>query len=407
MNTAGSWTAAQAVKKTLLAVNLFAVLTAVAFAAPHRHRRSVGAAAAQAPFREEVVLQGREVPWAIAFTPDGGMMFTERQGRLRLLQGGVLKSVPIPATDNIFTGGETGLMDLKLDPQYSSNSQLYFAYVYRLASGALRVRVVRFKLVAQGQQLSLTERKIIIEGIRAARRHCGTRLGFGPDGKLYVTTGDAHQGQLAQRLNSLAGKTLRLNPDGTVPADNPFVGQPGARSEIWSLGHRNAQGLDWQPGTGLMFQTEHGPSGDDGPGGGDEVNIVERRKNYGWPTIHHNQTHAGMELSILRAISGSSAAVAPASGAFYRSDLFPQYKNNFFFGCLVGQRIIRVVLDGRRVISHERLPLSGRYGRIREVVEGPGGTIYFSTSNCDGRGICNASIKDRIVRLVPNTRTAP
>jgi glucose/arabinose dehydrogenase len=393
-------------KKMLLAVILLAVMGVVVFAVPGRHRRSGNAASAQVPFREEVVLKGREVPWAIAFTPDGSMMFTERPGRLRLLQGGTLKPIPIPATDKIFTGGETGLMDLKLDPQFSSNSQLYFAYVYRLASGALRVRVVRFKLVAQGQQLSLTERKLIIEGIPASRRHCGTRLGFGPDGKLYVTTGDAHQGALAQRLNSLAGKTLRLNLDGTVPTDNPFVGQPGARPEIWSLGHRNAQGLDWQPGTGLMFQTEHGPSGDDGPGGGDEVNIVERGKNYGWPTIHHNQTHAGMELSILPTISGSSVAVAPASGAFYRGDLFPQYKNNFFFGCLVGKRIIRVVLDGRRVISHERLPLSGQYGRIREVVEGPGGTIYFSTSNCDGRGNCNASVKDRIVRLVPNTRAA-
>ncbi|HWP42677.1 MAG TPA: PQQ-dependent sugar dehydrogenase, partial [Blastocatellia bacterium] len=241
----------------------------------------------------------------------------------------------------------------------------------------------------------LTDRRVIIENIPAARFHAGTRLRFGPDGKLYITTGDAGQRQLAQRLDSLAGKTLRLNDDGTVPQDNPFAGREGARPEIWSYGHRNAQGLDWQPGTGLQFQTEHGPSGFDGPGGGDEVNIVERGMNYGWPVVHHQESREGMVSPILL----YTPAVAPASGMFYRGSAFPEFRGNFFFGCLRGETIIRVALDGRRVVSQERM-LEGQYGRIREVAEGPDGAIYFSTSNRDGRGK-PASDDDRIIRLIP------
>ncbi|HKP71934.1 MAG TPA: PQQ-dependent sugar dehydrogenase, partial [Pyrinomonadaceae bacterium] len=203
---------------------------------------------------------------------------------------------------------------------------------------------------------------------------------------------------IAQRLDSLGGKTLRLNDDGTVPPDNPFVNQPGARPEIFSYGHRNAQGLDFQPGTGLMFQTEHGPSGFDGPGGGDEVNIVERGKNYGWPVIHHRDARAGLESPLLE----YTPAVAPASGMFYRGSAaggFPQFRGNFFFGNLRGECIIRVVLEGRRVVTQERL-FERQYGRIRDIAEGPDGAIYFSTSNRDGRGK-PASDDDRIFRLVP------
>jgi glucose/arabinose dehydrogenase len=196
-------------------------------------------------------------------------------------------------------------------------------------------------------------------------------------------------------LDSLAGKILRLNDDGTIPADNPFVGKPGARPEIWSYGHRNPQGIDWQPGTNLLFETEHGPSGFDGPGGGDEVNIVEKGKNYGWPVIHHTQTHPGMEAPLLE----YTPACAPASAMFYRGTTFPQFDGNFFFGCLAGKRIIRVVLDGRRVVSQENL-LEGKYGRIRDVAQGPDGYLYFSTSNHDGRG-SPAADDDRIIRLQP------
>ena len=245
--------------------------------------------------------------------------------------------------------------------------------------------MVRYRETPNG----FTERKVIVENIPAAQFHAGCRLRFGPDGKLYITTGDATERELAQQLDSLAGKTLRLNDDGTVPSDNPFAGRPNTRPEIWTYGNRNGQGIDFQPGTNLLWETEHGPSG------GDEVNILERGKNYGWPVIHHRATREGMESPVLE----YTPACAPASGMFYRGSQFPQFKNNFFFGCLVGTRIIRVVLNGRQVISQENL-LERKYGRIRDLAEGPDGFIYFSTSNRDGRG-APAKDDDRILRLVP------
>ena len=339
-------------------------------------------------FKVEKVVGGLEVPWSIVWAPDGRMIFTERPGRVRVVEKGTLNPKPLLVVPDVETSGESGLMSVALHPQFSSNHFLYLSYAY--TSGGVRVRVVRYREAPEG----LVDRKVIIEDLPAAQYHAGCRIRFGPDGKLYITTGDATRRELAQKLDSLAGKTLRLNDDGTVPQDNPFVGQQNARPEIWSLGHRNAQGLDFQPGSNLMFQTEHGPSGFDGPGGGDEVNIVEKGKNYGWPTIHHTQTAQGLESPLLE----YTPACAPASGAFYRGSVFPQFKGNFFFGCLRGERVIRVVLDGRRVVSQENLLQN--YGRIRDVAEGPDGYLYFSTSNRDGRGK-PAEDDDRILRLVP------
>ena len=339
-------------------------------------------------FKIEKVAGGLEVPWSIVWAPDGRMIFTERPGRVRVMEKGALNPKPLFVVPDVESSGETGLMSVALHPQFSSNHFIYLSYAY--SSGGTKVRVVRYREAPEG----FVDRKVIIEDLPAAQFHAGCRIRFGPDGKLYVTTGDATQRQLAQKLDSLAGKTLRLNDDGTVPPDNPFAGQPNARPEIWTLGHRNSQGMDWQPGSNLMFQTEHGPSGFDGPGGGDEVNIVEKGKNYGWPTIHHTQSAAGLESPLLE----YTPACAPASGSFYRGSVFPQFKGNFFFGCLRGERLIRVVLDGRRVVSQEDLVKN--YGRIREVAEGPDGYLYFSTSNRDGRGK-PAQDDDRILRLVP------
>jgi glucose/arabinose dehydrogenase len=341
-------------------------------------------------FRVETVAGNLQVPWSISFAPDGRIIFTERPGRVRVIEQGRLRAEPLSIINDVESRSESGLMGLTLHPQFASNHFLYLAYAYKSDDGQ-RVRVVRFRETGTG----LTDRKLIIENIPAAQFHAGCRLRFGPDGKLYITTGDATEPAIAQRLDSLGGKTLRLNDDGTVPSDNPFVGQQGARPEIWSYGHRNAQGLDFQPGSNLIFETEHGPSGGDAAGGGDEVNIVEKGKNYGWPVIHHKDSRAGLESPLLE----YTPAVAPASGMFYRGTAFPQFRGNFFFGNLRGQTIIRVVLDGRRVVSQERL-LERQYGRIRDIAEGPDGAIYFSTSNRDGRG-SPATDDDRILKLVP------
>ena len=376
-------------KTTLCATLLLILFLACHRAPPEGKGAGETATAGATPFRVETFASGLTVPWSIVFVPDGRIFITERPGRVRVIENGKLRTEPLATIADVEPSGESGLMGLTLHPQFADNHLLYLAYAYR--GNGQRVRVVRLKETSSG----LVERKVIIEDIPAAANHAGCRLRFGPDGKLYITTGDATERELAQRLDSLAGKTLRVNDDGTVPQDNPFVGQAGARPEIWSYGQRNSQGLDWQPGTNVMFQTEHGPSGFDGPGGGDEVNIVERGKNYGWPVIHHKETRAGLESPLLE----YTPAVAPASGMFYRGAAFPEFRGNFFFGCLRGQCIIRVVLDGRRVVSQERL-LREDYGRIRDVAEGPDGAIYFSTSNRDGRGR-PASGDDRILRLVP------
>jgi glucose/arabinose dehydrogenase len=343
-----------------------------------------------ARFRVETVASGLEVPWAFAWLPNGDMLLTERKGRVRIMENGKLRAEPVFTVPDVEPSSESGLMDITLHPNFAANGFVYMAYAYN--NEGKRDKVVRYKY-AGGK---FTEPTVIIEDIPAAPNHAGMRCRFGPDGKLYISDGGSTKWELAQQLDSLAGKILRLNDDGTVPQDNPFVGRSGARPEIWAFGVRNPQGLAWQPGTNLLFETEHGPSGFEGKGqGGDEVNIIERGKNYGWPVIHHQMTQAGMESPLLE----YSPACAPASAMFYSGDKLTAFKGNFFFGCLGGTRIIRVVLDGRKVVSQENL-FEKTYGRIREMEQGPDGYIYFSTSNRDGRG-SPSSEDDRIMRLVP------
>lgn len=277
-------------------------------------------------------------------------------------------------------------MGMTLYPQFEKNRWLYVCYATN-REGRIVDRVVRFT----ESKNRLAEPRVILDNIPAARFHAGCELKFGPDAKLYVTTGDATERQIAQDPRSLGGKILRLNDDGSIPADNPFRGSP-----VFSLGHRNPQGIDWHPTAGLLFETEHGPSGFDGGFGGDEVNIVEAGKNYGWPLIHHRQKKPGLESPLLE----YTPAVAPASAAFYRGGRIREYENNFFFGCLRGEQIRRVVLDPdnpRRVVSDEKF-LRG-LGRIRETAMGPDGALYFSTSNRDGRGSPQKG-DDRIFRIV-------
>lgn len=344
----------------------------------------------QVRFRVETIATGLEVPWAFAWLPTGELLVTERPGRVRMIVGNKLNAEPVFVVPDVEPSGESGLMDISVHPNFEKTPFVYLAYSYN--SDGRRVKVMRYTL-ASGK---FTQPKVIIENVPGAPNHAGMRARFGPDLKLYVTTGDSTDWKLAQDNNSLAGKTLRLNDDGTVPRDNPFVGKAGYRPEIFSTGHRNAQGLAWQRGSGLMFQTEHGPSGFEGKGGGgDEVNVVERGKNYGWPVISHREQKPGYVTPLLE----YSPACAPSSAAFYYGDKFPDLKGNFLFTCLRGLRIIRVALSGREVIGQENL-LEGKVGRIREIAEGPDGFIYFSTSNRDGRGT-PAIGDDRIMRLVP------
>ncbi len=328
--------------------------------------------------------------WSIVFTSRKRMLFTERPGRIRVMESGRLREKPLLTVADVDATGKLGAMGMTLHPRYAKNGLLYLAYSYRTPEGP-RVRVIRYQDAKQG----LVDRAVIVENIPAWTNHAGCRVRFGPDGKLYVTTGDADKPDLAQRLDSLAGKVLRLNDDGRIPSDNPFVGRTGARPEIWSYGHRNSQGIDFQPGTGILFESEHGPNG------GDEINVIARGKNYGWPLIHHESADPRMVSPLL--VYGLPSP-APASTVFYRGKAFPQFRGNLLVGCLRGECILRVRLDRKGVVSQERL-LERQYGRIREVAEAPDGTIYFSTSMFDPPEANGRPEYDQILRLVPDRAT--
>jgi glucose/arabinose dehydrogenase len=328
-------------------------------------------------FRVERVVTGLTVPWDIAFTSDTRMLVTERTGSIRIVENGRLLPEPLKTFPEISTGSEEGLMGMTIDPRYASNKFVYVAYAYPKKSddGPLTVRVIRFR----DEGTTTSGDTTIIDGIPAAQNHAGTRIAFGPDGKLYITTGDATDRTIAQDPASLGGKILRINPDGTIPADNPRSG-----SAVYSTGHRNPQGLDWHPRHGVLVSTEHGPSLFDGPAGGDEVNLIQKGGNYGWPEVSHEENEPGFVAPLIV----FTPAVAPASGMFYDGGMFPEYRGDYFFGMLRGQGIMRVVLgdgDPSKVVAYEPLP-GIEYGRIREVEQGPDGAIYFSTSNRDGRG---------------------
>ncbi len=333
----------------------------------------------------EEVASGLFVPWSIVFSTSDRMLVTERNGKVRIIENGSLQAQPLHTFANVSQQSEEGLMGMAMDPEYQKNKYLYFCYAGQQGN-EMNARVVR--LTDQGS--SLTDETVILDNIPAAQYHAGCRVKFGPDGKLYVTTGDATDKNIAQDMNSLGGKVLRLNADGSIPSDNPFPNSP-----VYSLGHRNPQGIDWHPLTGQLFETEHGPSLFDGPAGGDEVNLIEAGKNYGWPIVSHEKSKDGLVDPLIV----YTPAVAPASGMFYKSSTFPQWTNHFFFGGLKGEGIFILHVESGEVVQYEKMA-GIDVGRVREITEGPDGSIYFSTSNRDSRGDVNPG-DDKIFRVVP------
>lgn len=338
------------------------------------------------PIRIEEVARGLFVPWSFVFTDPRRILVTERSGAVRVIFDGKLQDEPL-AQFEVSMQSEEGLMGMDIDPDYAENKFIYLCVAYE-KSGGLVNKVVR----ARDTGRALTQEETILDDIPSARFHAGCRVRFGPDGKLYVSTGDASKKELAQDKDSLAGKILRMNADGTIPDDNPYKG-----SYVYSYGHRNVQGFDWSS-SGNLIATEHGPSGFDGPGGGDEVNLIRAGENYGWPLVSHERKEEGLVDPLLV----YTPAIAPASGSFYTSRILPQFTNTYLFGMLRGSGIMYVVFDPdrpARVVKHH--PISGiDVGRVRDVAEGPDGFIYFSTSNRDGRGDVREG-DDKIYRIVP------
>lgn len=343
----------------------------------------------------ETVVTGLEAPWALAFAPDRRIFLTERPGRIRVIINGVLLPEPF-ATIEVFhnPGLEAGLLGIALDPEFESN---HYVYVYHTYADDLAIwnRILRLTEVNNKGE----EPTVILDRIPGSWVHDGGRIKFGPDGKLYITTGDAGRPELAQDVNYLAGKVLRINPDGSIPEDNPFPG-----SSVFSYGHRNPQGLAWHPITGEAYITEHGPASND------EVNILRPGGNYGWPLT----VGIALDARFVDPILAFPEPTPPSGATFYTGESLPvQWQNSFFFATLglyvgSGRAIYRLEFDPDNystVRSMEPL-FTNEYGRLRDIVEGPDGFLYFLTSNRDGRGQPNPD-DDRLLKVVPHMRPDP
>lgn len=325
----------------------------------------------------EVVASGLDTPWEIVFLPSGEMLVTERSGNLVLI-GRTVTRIQVP---NVEQRGEGGLLGLALDPDYAVNKQIY-VYLTSLENGQLVNRVERYVF----KDAALSDREVIFEGILGANNHDGGRIEFGPDGYLYITTGDAQNPDIAQDIASLQGKILRVSSEGEVPEGNPFA------SAVWSYGHRNPQGLAWDA-EGRLWSTEHGPSG---LGSGyDELNLITPGANYGWPEIQGEEMLEGMLSPVIQ--SGGSVTWAPGDVEYLDGKLY--------FTGLRGTALYVVSLDGDRVTDFATF-FSGEYGRLRAVRLGPDGYLYVSTSNRDGRANPGAN-DDLILRVNPNLMTTP
>jgi glucose/arabinose dehydrogenase len=333
-------------------------------------------------FRVVRLVEGLEHPWGLAFLPDGRMLVTERPGRLRIVLDGKLERQPVSGLPKIVARGQGGLLDVALHPDFAANGLVYLAYAGP-GRGGVSTEVARGRLV--GNQLEGVQVIFRQEPKSDARQHFGGRLVFDRAGFLYLTLGDRGEKERAQRPDDHAGSVIRLHDDGRIPADNPFVGRPGWKSEKYPHGHRNQQGAALHPGTGDLWTHEHGPQG------GDEVNVIRAGVNYGWPVITYGVNYVigtkigegthkeGMAQPLYKWVP----SIAPSGMTFYTGERFSRWRGDLFVGALKDQMLVRLRLDGEQVVKEERL-LQGVLGRIRDVRTGPDGLIYLLTDEDDG-----------------------
>lgn len=338
------------------------------------------------------VVEGLDHPWGMAFLPDGRMLVTERRGSLRIIEKGVLLPVPVADLPESTEHGQGGLLDVALHPKFAENGWVYWTFNGK-EGGLHGTEVARGKLGGTKQAPRMTDVQVLfkLQPKTSAAHHFGSRIVFDRDGYLYVTFGDRGDSpskgasQRAQKLDDHAGKSIRLHDDGRVPKDNPFVNTPGAKPEIFTWGNRNMQGAALHPVTGQVWAHEHGPQG------GDEINILKSGVNYGWPVITYGANYGiGTKIGEGTAKEGMAQpllhwtpSIAPSGMAFYSGKVFAKWKGNLFVGALVKQKLVRVVLNGDKVVSQEDL-FVGDLGRIRDVREGPDGLLYLLTDASNG-----------------------
>lgn len=332
------------------------------------------------------LVTGLEHPWGLAILPDGDMLVTERPGRLRRIAADGTVSAPISGLPKVYVDGQAGLLDVVLSPAFADDRLVYVSFAEpNLRGNKCGTAVARGRL--EGEALVDVEVIYRQEPKLSSGTHVGSRLVFDDEGHLFVTQGDNRVDSAVQSLDKLQGKLVRIRPDGSVPEDNPFAKRDGARAEIWSTGHRNMQGAALHPVTRKVWTSEHGPMG------GDELNIPQAGRNYGWPVITHGVDYSGEPIkgSVGRAAPGMEQPhhvweVSPGlSGMlFYSGKAIPEWKGNLFLGSLAKNALIRLELDGDRVVHEERL-LTGRQERIRDVREGPDGAIYLLVDADSGK----------------------
>lgn len=364
-----------------------AILCAAALvlaAAPFAQADADVARTAAGPVRLVTVADGLEHPWGIAFLPDGRALVTERPGRLRIVAKDGKLGRPIEGVPAVHVINQGGLLDVALDPEFASNRLVYLSYT-EPRDGGNGTAVARGRLTDDG----LADVEVIFRQQPTVKggHHFGSRLVFARDGRLFVTLGDRFSERArAQTLDSHLGKVVRIERDGTVPADNPFTGQRGALPEIWSYGHRNVQGAALHPATGELWTNEHGPRG------GDELNRTLAGRNYGWPVVTYGVEYSGAKISDSPTAPGIEPpvhhwvpSIATSGLLFYTGERFPKWRGSAFVGGLASKQVARLEMDGDRVVSEERLFEGVVSQRVRDVEQGPDGLIYLLTDEKNGR----------------------